>query len=95
MRCDNGPEYISGALLSWAARHGIKIEHIRRGKPQQNAYSERHNRTVRYGWLARTLFDTIKQVQDEATRWPWTYNHERQNMALGSITPMQKLAGVA
>ena len=92
IRCDNGPEYISGALLAWAERQGIRIEHIQPGKPQQNAYIERYNRTVRYGWLARTLFDTIEQVQDRATRWLWTYNHERPNMALGGITPMQKLA---
>ena len=92
IRCDNGPEYISGALLSWAERHGIRIDHIQPGKPQQNAYVERYNRTVRYAWLARILFDSIEQVQDHATRWLWTYNHERPNMALGGITPMQKLA---
>lgn len=47
---------------------------------------------MRYAWLDRTLFDSIEQVQDKATRWLWTYNHERSNMALGGITPMQKLA---
>lgn len=92
IRCDNGPEYISGVLRAWAAKHHIEILHIEPGKPQQNAYVERYNRTVRYGWLARTLFDSIKQVQETATRWLWTYNHERPNMALGGITPMQKLA---
>ncbi len=59
IRCDNGPEYISGALLSWAELQGIRIEHIQPGKPQQNAYVERYNRTVRYAWLARILFDSI------------------------------------
>lgn len=92
IRCDNGPEYISGALLAWAQQQGIRIAHIQPGKPQQNAYVERYNRTVRYGWLAQTVFDTIEQVQDKATRWLWSYNHERPNMALGGITPMQKLA---
>jgi hypothetical protein len=48
--------------------------------------------TVRYAWLATTLFDTIEQVQDKAMRWLWTYNHERPNMALGGITPAMKLA---
>lgn len=91
----NGPEYISGALLGWAALRNIRIDHIQPGKPQQNAYVERYNRTGRYAWLARTLFDSIEQVQDTATRWLWTYNHERPNMALGGITPMQKLALVA
>ena len=91
IRCDNGPEYISGALLMWAESRGIRIDHIQPGKPQQNAYVERYNRTVRYDWLAQYLFDTIDEVQESATRWLWTYNHERPNMALGGITPMQKL----
>lgn len=39
---------ISGALLSCAQRHGIRVEHIQPGKPQQNAYVERYNRTIRY-----------------------------------------------
>ena len=95
IRCDNCPEYISGALLTWAEREGTRIEHIQPGKPQQNAYVERYNSTVRYAWLATTLFDTIKQVQDKATRWLWTYNHERPNMALGGITPSMKLAMAA
>jgi putative transposase len=92
IRCDNGPEYISGMLLAWAEKRGIRIEHIQPGKPQQNAFIERYNRTVRYGWLSQMVFDNIEQVQEMATHWLWTYNHERPNMALGGITPMQKLA---
>lgn len=92
IRCDNGPEYISGRLATWAEKRGIRIEHIQPGKPQQNAYIERYNRTVRYDWLGQYLFDSIEEVQDFATRWLWTYNHERPNMALGGITPKQKLA---
>jgi putative transposase len=92
LRCDNGPEYISGALTQWAQQHGIRIDYIQPGKPQQNAYVERYNRTVRYDWLNQTLFNNIEEVQDSATRWLWTYNHERPNMAIGGITPMQKLA---
>lgn len=95
IRCDNGPEYISGALLAWAARREIRITFIQPGKPQQNAYIERYNRTARYGWLAQHLFDGIEQVQESGTRWLWTYNHERPNMALGGFTPMQKLARAA
>lgn len=41
------------------------------------------------------LFESIEQIQDSATRWLRTYSHERPNMALGGITPMQKLALVA
>ena len=41
------------------------------------------------------LFDSIEQVQQSATEWLWSYNHERPNMALGGITPMQRLAAAA
>lgn len=91
IRCDNGPEYISGALQSWAQTQGIRLDFIEPGKPQQNAYVERYNRTVRYDWLAQTLFKSIEEVQQSATRWLWTYNNERPNMAIGGITPIQKL----
>ena len=92
LRCDNGPEYISQALRTWADDRGIRLEHIQPGQPQQNAYVERYNRTVRYDWLAQTLFETIEQVQDSATRWLWIYNNQRPNTAIGGITPKQKLA---
>ena len=95
LRCDNGPEYISGVLSAWALKRGIRLEYIQLGKPQQNAYIERYNRTVRYDWLAQYLFESIEQVQEFATRWLWTYNNERPNMALGGITPKQKLAMAA
>jgi putative transposase len=49
LRCDNGPEYISTTLQAWAERRAIKLLYIQPGKPQQNAYIERYNRTVRYG----------------------------------------------
>jgi putative transposase len=95
IRCDNGPEYISDLLKNWSEERAIRLEFIQPGKPQQNAYVERYNRTVRYDWLSQFLFDSIEEVQDYATRWLWTYNHERPNMGLGGITPIQKLAMVA
>ena len=95
LRCDNGPELISGALMTWARLKGIRIEYIQPGKPQQNAYVERYNRTVRYDWLSQHLFETIEQVQQSATEWLRSYNHERPNMALGGLTPMQRLAAAA
>ncbi len=52
IRCDNGQEYVSSALLEWAAIRGIKIEFIQPGKPEQSAHVERFNRTVQYEWLA-------------------------------------------
>ena len=91
IRVDNGPEYISEALKQWAANNGIALRHIQPGKPQQNAYIERYNRTVRHEWLGQYNFSTINEVQDHATQWLWTYNNERPNMGIGGITPAQKL----
>lgn len=51
IRVDNGPEYVSGKLMEWAETQGIALSHIQPGKPQQNAYVERYNRTVRHEWL--------------------------------------------
>lgn len=95
IRCDNGPEYISGKLVTWAEKHGIELKYIEPGNPQQNAYVERYNRTVRYDWLAQYLFESIEEVQVFATRWLWTYNNERPNMGIGGITPIQKLNNAA
>ena len=95
IRIDNGPEYISATLQIWAAQCGIELMYIQPGKPQQNAYVERYNRTVRQEWLGRYLFDTLEQVQDHVTRWLWTYNNERPNMGIGGITPAQKLKQAA
>ena len=92
IRCDNGPEYISHTLAEWAKDKGIELMFIQPGNPQQNAYVERFNRTVRYDWLGHYLFESIEEVQHRATNWLWTYNHERPNMGLGGITPIQKLA---
>ena len=91
IRCDNGPEYISHALAEWAEKHGIALMFIQPGNPQQNAYIERYNRTVRYDWLNQHMFMSIDEAQKSATEWLWTYNNERPNMAIGGITPAQKL----
>jgi len=69
LRCDNGPEYVRAALLSWANSKEIRLDYTQPGKPQQNAYVERFNRTVRYYWLAQCLSESIGQVQEYATRW--------------------------
>ena len=92
LRCDNGPEYISERLQQWAEAKQITLSYIQPGNPQQNAYVERYNRTVRHEWLDMNEFHSIEEAQEEATRWLWTYNNERPNMGIGGITPAMKLA---
>ena len=95
IRCDNGPEYISQLLADWVNKHEIALLFTQPGNPQQNAYVERYNRTVRYDWLNQYLFSTITEVQEFATQWLWSYNNERPNMAIGGVPPRHKLALVA
>ena len=91
IRVDNGPEYISGKLRDWAEACNIQINHIQPGKPQQNAYIERYNRTVRHEWLDQHIIESIEEAQNHATKWLWTYNNDRPNMGIGGITPAAKL----
>lgn len=91
IRCDNGPEFISHKFKDWALKHEIEISYIEPGNPQQNAYIERFNRTVRYDWLSQNLFTELNDLQDFADAWQWRYNNLRPNMGIGGVTPMQKL----
>lgn len=74
---------------------GIRLDYIQPGNLQQNAYVDRFNRIVRYGWLSQNHWSTIDEVQEHATQWTWSYGHDRPHMALGGLTPMQHLAMAA
>ncbi|AOI38680.1 hypothetical protein WG70_02925 [Burkholderia oklahomensis EO147] len=88
-------DYLSAAIVTWTHKQGIRLKYIEPGKPQQNAYIERFNRTARYEWLSQHLWEDLEQVREAAADWMWTYNHERPNMALGGFTPKQRLAMAA
>jgi putative transposase len=92
IRCDNGPEYISKQLINWATDKQITLLYIQPGKPTQNAYIERFNRTARHEWLDLHLFESIEHAQSLATRWLWVYNNERPHSSIGGIPPVLKLA---
>ncbi len=95
IRSDNAKEFTGKAMLTWAHERGVKLRLIEPGKPNQNAYFERFNRTVRHEWLDEHIFESIEHAQLTATQWLWSYNAERPNMGLGGLTPYQKLAAKA
>lgn len=68
IRLDNGPEHISQTLIDWA-RKEITLMYIQPGKPTQNAYIEKFNRTVRHEWLGLHLLNSVEQTQMLATEW--------------------------
>ena len=91
LRCDNGPEFVSIALAGWAEDHGVHLDFIQPGKPTQNSYVERFNRTYRDEILDLYLFDSLSQVRHMTQEWIRKYNRERPHDALGDMTPMEYL----
>jgi len=87
MRMDNGPELISLALAQWAEDHGVMLEFIKPGKPTQNAFIERFNRTYRTEILDFYLFRTLNEAREITERWLNEYNSERPHESLNNLTP--------
>lgn len=89
IRLDNGPENISSTMRKWAEKHGIRILYIQPGKPAQNAYIERFNRTYREEVLNMYLFNNLHEVQVITGQWLVEYNYERPHESLGNLTPIE------
>lgn len=87
MRMDNGPELVSFTLANWAEEHGVILEFIKPGKPTQNAFIERFNRTYRTEVLDFYLFRTLNEVREITERWLVEYNSERPHESLNNLTP--------
>ena len=87
IRADNGPENIAQRVVDWATDNKITLIYIQPGKPTQNAYIERFNRTARHEWLDLHDFESVEHAQVLATDWQWIYNNERPNTAIGGVPP--------
>lgn len=89
IRLDNGPEMTSQRFVDWARAQDIRLRYIQPGKPNQNAFIERFNRTYRNEVLDAYLFDSIDQVQAITDQWVYEYNENRPHESLGNIPPTQ------
>ena len=87
IRVDNGPEFISAKLVAWCESHAVKLHHIQPGRPTENAYIERFNRSFRYEVLNAHLFGSLSEVRELAWEWMIRYNEERPHAALGNLPP--------
>ena len=89
LRSDNGSEFTSHTMAAWAKKHHVLLDFIEPGKPAQNGYVERFNRTFREDVLSAYLFDDLQQVRDIAEAWADEYNVERPHDALGGLPPIE------
>ena len=92
LRTDNGPEFLSGEFIAWAEEHGMTIQYILPGKPKQNAYIERFNKTYRDEGLDLYLFRNLNEVRETTYWWKIEYNERRPHDALGDLTPAEYLS---
>lgn len=90
VRLDNGPEFVGLALAGWAERHNVHLDFIKPGKPMQNGFIERFNRTYREAILDRYLFSKLDEVREQTAAWIKKYNEERPHEALGDQTPRER-----
>lgn len=91
IRTDNGPEFTSSVFSNWCHKHRIEIRYIQPGKPVQNAFIERFNRSYRTEVLDARIFNNLVEVREITAEWVEHYNRERPHESLGNLPPMQYL----
>ena len=87
IRLDNGPEFIAERFTAWCADRAIALWYIQPGKPDQNAFIERYNRTYRTEVLNAYVFESLEQVREISAEWLQSYNEERPHDALAGLPP--------
>lgn len=86
-RTDNGKEFCSRAMLSWAHARGVQLFRIEPGKPNQNAYIESFNGRFRDECLNEHWFTSLQHARVVVESWRREYNEERPKRSLGGLTP--------
>ena len=88
IRVDNGPEFISSAMHEWCIDKSIRLQFIQPGKPMQNGYVDRFNRSFRQDVLDTNLFANLMQVKLASDEFEEDYNFHRPHESLGNLSPV-------
>ena len=86
---DNGTEFTSRAILKWASENRVEWHYIDPGKPQQNAFIESFNGSLRDELLNEELFDSLTDARRKLAVWRYDYNNVRPHSSLENRTPAQ------
>lgn len=86
---DNGTEFTSRAILKWADQNNVAWHYIDPGKPQQNAFIESFNGSLRDELLNEEIFDTLGDARRKIALWRYDYNAVRPHSSLGNLTPLE------
>ena len=92
LRSDNGPEFVSKALLSWIVARGIGTALIEPGKPWQNGVAESFNGKFRDECLSLEWFRSRSEAKVIIESWRQHYNAVRPHSSLGYLTPNEFVA---
>ncbi len=93
VRSDNGPEFTSRRMLSWAEDWMVGLVHIQPGRPMQNGHVESFHGRLRDECLNASWFRTLNDVRCTLAAWREEYNCERPHSSLDYRTPQEfKLA---
>jgi putative transposase len=84
---DNGTEFTSNAILSWAKDHAVDWHYIAPGRPMQNGYIESFNGRLRDELLNESLFIDLDQARKLIAAWVTDYNTARPHSSLNYKTP--------
>ncbi len=91
LRLDNGPEFTSIAVAEWADANQVELEFIKPGRPMQNGFVERFNKTYRAAILDMYIFESLEQVRRLTADWIEFYNNRRPHDSLGGMPPRPQL----
>lgn len=89
MRSDNGPEFVSSALLKWIREERIGSILIEPGKPWQNGTNESFNGKFRDECLAMEWFRNRLEAKVVIEDWRSHYNEVRPHSSLNYQTPVE------
>ncbi len=87
LRSDNGPEFVSRAILKWAAQNGMDMALSDPGKPWQNGADESFNGKFRDECLSLEWFRTRMEAKVVIEQWRRHYNAIRPHSSLAYLTP--------